>query len=254
MTSRAKFCSVANQWTSLSRFRQQQVRQHTDRALLPPLRYNECHGQRAGSAVSDRTNDVRLWVEALAPYESTRPLKTKHTSILWQGTVTLLMAMGVAFTLWSYGQIEGASTHRRDFRAVIGATDDLLYVEDNRANMESAAQLIGRRLDMRMLHAEDGPRCNVLARAQQPDVILTDINLPGVSGLQALGLLHEDPLTRHVPGLAWSANAMPCEIEWGTQADFHRDLTQPIRISEFMPALDGQPVAGTFRLGAMAMI
>lgn len=245
---------MANQWTSLSRFRQQHVRQHTDRALPPPLRYDECHGQRAGSAVSDRPNDVRLWVEALAPYESTRPLKIQHTSILRQGTVTRLLAMDVASMFWSYGQIEGASTHRRDSRAVIGATDDLLYVEDNGATMDLVAQLIGRRLDIRMLHAEDGPRCNALARAQQPDVILTDINLPGVSGLQAPGLLHEDPLTRQVPVPAWSANAMPREIEWGTQADFHRDLTQPIRISEFMPALDGPPGAGTFHLGAMAMI
>lgn len=114
----------------------------------------------------------------------------------------------------------------------------LLYVEDNRANMELVAQLIARRPDMRLLRAEDGLRGIALARAQQPDVILMDINLPGISGLQALGLLREDPLTRHIPVLALSANAMPRDIERGMEAGFYRYLTKPIKISEFMQALD----------------
>ncbi len=114
----------------------------------------------------------------------------------------------------------------------------LLYVEDNLANMELVAQLIARRPGMRLLRAEDGTRGVALARTSLPDVILMDINLPGISGLQALGLLHDDPLTRHIPVLALSANAMPRDVEKGLEAGFFRYLTKPIKIGEFMEALD----------------
>ncbi|MDO8772551.1 MAG: ATP-binding protein, partial [Burkholderiaceae bacterium] len=114
----------------------------------------------------------------------------------------------------------------------------LLYVEDNRANMQLVEQLIARRPDMRLLSAGDALRGIALARSQQPQVILMDINLPGISGLQALAILRDDPATRHIPVLAISANAMPRDIEKGLAAGFFRYLTKPIRINEFMEALD----------------
>ena len=118
------------------------------------------------------------------------------------------------------------------------AVRTLLYVEDNEANMELVAQLIARRSDMRLLRAEDGVRGIAMARTHLPDVILMDINLPGISGLQALGLLHDDPLTTHIPVMALSANAMPRDVEKGLEAGFFRYLTKPIKIAEFMLALD----------------
>jgi len=114
----------------------------------------------------------------------------------------------------------------------------LLYVEDNRANLELVAQLIARRPDMRLLSAGDGMRGITLARIHQPDVILMDINLPGISGIQALKILREDPVTAHIPVLALSANAMPRDIEKGLEAGFFRYLTKPIKLDEFMEALD----------------
>jgi PAS domain S-box-containing protein len=114
----------------------------------------------------------------------------------------------------------------------------LLYVEDNRANMELVRQLIARRPDMRLFGAEDAMRGMALAREHQPDVILLDINLPGINGLQALKILQEDRATRHIPVLALSANAMPSDIERGLAAGFLRYMTKPIRIAEFMDALD----------------
>jgi CheY-like chemotaxis protein len=114
----------------------------------------------------------------------------------------------------------------------------LLYVEDNQANMELVAQLVARRPELRLLRAEDGMRGIALARAHVPDVILMDINLPGISGLQALHILREDPVTQHIPILALSANAMPRDIEKGLQAGFLRYLTKPLKIGEFMEALD----------------
>jgi signal transduction histidine kinase/CheY-like chemotaxis protein len=114
----------------------------------------------------------------------------------------------------------------------------LLYVEDNRANLELVEQLISRRPGMRLLGAGDGVRGIELARTHQPQVILLDINLPGMSGLQVLKILCEDPATKHIPVLALSANAMPHDIEKGLEAGFFRYLTKPIKIREFMTTLD----------------
>ena len=114
----------------------------------------------------------------------------------------------------------------------------LLYVEDNQANMHLVEQLIARRPDMRLLSAGDAILGIALARTHHPDVILMDINLPGMSGIQALKILREDPETAHIPVLAISANAMPHDIEKGLEAGFLRYITKPIDINEFMDALN----------------
>jgi PAS domain S-box-containing protein len=114
----------------------------------------------------------------------------------------------------------------------------LLYVEDNPANLKLVEQLIARRPDMRLLVATDGDLGVQLARANRPEVILMDINLPGISGIEALKILREDPVTAHIPVVALSANAMPRDVEKGMQAGFFRYLTKPIRVNEFMNTLD----------------
>ena len=86
--------------------------------------------------------------------------------------------------------------------------------------------------------AKDGIRGVETARAALPDVILMDINLPGISGLMALGILAEDPKTASIPVIALSANAMPGDIEKGLAAGFFRYLTKPIKVNQFMDTLD----------------
>ena len=86
--------------------------------------------------------------------------------------------------------------------------------------------------------AKDGIRGIEMARAERPDVILMDINLPGISGLVALGILTEDPDTASIPVIAVSANAMPEDIKQGLAAGFFRYLTKPIKVNEFMDTLD----------------
>jgi CheY-like chemotaxis protein len=114
----------------------------------------------------------------------------------------------------------------------------LLYVEDNQANLQLVEQLIARRPDMCLLTAGNGKVGIEMARSNQPEVILMDINLPGMSGIQALKILRMDPLTAHIPVLAISANAMPHDIRNGLEAGFVRYLTKPIKVNEFMNALD----------------
>ncbi len=114
----------------------------------------------------------------------------------------------------------------------------LLYVEDNPANLMLIEDLIARRADIRLLSARDGIRGVEIARASLPDVILMDINLPGISGIKALRILAEDPITAHIPVIALSANAVPRDIEKGLEAGFFRYLTKPIKVNEFMNTLD----------------
>ena len=114
----------------------------------------------------------------------------------------------------------------------------LLYVEDNPANLMLIEDLIARRPDIRLLSARDGNRGIEIARASRPDVILMDINLPGISGIKALRILAEDPTTAHIPVIALSANAIPRDIEKGLEAGFFRYLTKPIKVNEFMETLD----------------
>jgi CheY-like chemotaxis protein len=71
----------------------------------------------------------------------------------------------------------------------------------------------------------DGTLGIELARDNQPEVILMDINLPGISVIEALKILREDPATGHIPGVALSANAVPRDIEKGLLAGFFRYLT-----------------------------
>jgi PAS domain S-box-containing protein len=114
----------------------------------------------------------------------------------------------------------------------------LLYVEDNPANLMLVEDLIARRSDIRLISASDGSRGVEAALASLPDVILMDINLPGISGIEALRILSEDLSTAHIPIIALSANAIPRDIQKGLEAGFFRYLTKPIKIDEFMDSLD----------------
>ena len=129
------------------------------------------------------------------------------------------------------GSVEAPTPHAH-------ATHTLLYVEDNPANLMLVEQLIARRANTRLLSAADATAGIALARLHQPEVILMDINLPGISGIRALKLLREDPLTRHIPVIAISANAMPHDVRKGVEAGFFSYLTKPIRVEAFMTAMD----------------
>ncbi|AMC36926.1 hybrid sensor histidine kinase/response regulator [Janthinobacterium sp. B9-8] len=119
-----------------------------------------------------------------------------------------------------------------------GAAYTMLYVEDNPANLMLVESLMMRRPDIRLLSARDGKRGIEIARTSLPDIILMDINLPGISGIEALQILAQDLNTAHIPVVAISANAMVRDIEKGLAAGFFRYLTKPIKVYEFMETLD----------------
>ena len=113
----------------------------------------------------------------------------------------------------------------------------LLYVEDNPANLELVEQIIARRPGLRLLSAATGKLGIELARTTQPEVILMDINLPDINGIEVMSILRNNPSTAHIPIVAISANAMPDDIKKGLQAGFFRYITKPIKVKEFMETL-----------------
>lgn len=114
----------------------------------------------------------------------------------------------------------------------------LLYIEDNPANLMLVEDIIARRQDVTLLTAIDGKSGIEMARDALPDVILMDINLPGLSGIEVLKILHEDPAIAHIPVLAISANAMPHDIQRGVQAGFFDYITKPLKVNEFINTMD----------------
>jgi PAS domain S-box-containing protein len=114
----------------------------------------------------------------------------------------------------------------------------LLYVEDNPANLKLVEQIIARHPEIRLLTAVDGNSGIGIARGSLPDLILMDINLPDINGFEALKILRSEPATAKIPVIAVSASAMPLDVERGLKAGFFRYLTKPIKVTEFMEAMD----------------
>ena len=107
----------------------------------------------------------------------------------------------------------------------------VLYIEDNPANLRLVNQLLGRQSNIHMWSAHEPLLGLELAAEHQPDLILLDINLPGLSGYEVLKHLRQSTTTRHIPVIAISANAMPKDIEKGKQAGFDDYITKPIDIN-----------------------
>ena len=152
-------------------------------------------------------------------------------SVFWVELNLTLAPVIVADTQQSMALAEANTQGKRPLQT-------LLYVEDNPTNLMLVEDLVARRPDICLLSARDAVRGIELARAALPDVILMDINLPGISGLQALRILAQNSSTAHIPVLALSANAVPSDIAKGLEAGFFRYLTKPIKVIEFMETLD----------------
>ncbi|QOY94094.1 response regulator [Massilia sp. UMI-21] len=178
---------------------------------------------------------------------------TKRLVELMGGDIGVSSSPGVGSVFW----IELASTAPLAAPAAEGADDEapqvqaapgeagaqltphlLLYVEDNPANLRLVEEIVRFRSDLRLLSALDGHVGLSLARAHRPEIILMDLNLPGMSGIEVLKQLRADPLTAGIPVIALTANAMPRDIERGMAAGFTRYLTKPIDIDKFTEAIN----------------
>lgn len=114
----------------------------------------------------------------------------------------------------------------------------LLYVEDNPANIRLVDQIIGQLGGIRLLTAPDALTGLELAIERKPDLILADINLPGIDGYELLARLRGRDETRAIPVLALSANAMPDDVDRGLIAGFRHYLTKPLDVRRFREAVE----------------
>jgi CheY-like chemotaxis protein/anti-sigma regulatory factor (Ser/Thr protein kinase) len=173
---------------------------------------------------------------------------SKRLIELMQGMIGVESVVGTGSVFW-IELIADADPHAAFIKNVLKTAAEeripagqhtrlLLYVEDNPANLKLIEQLIVRRPDLRLLTAQNGNDGVNLARGYLPDVILMDINLPGISGIEAMKIIHLDPATAHIPIVALSANAIPSDIEKGLEAGFFRYLTKPIKVNEFFKTLN----------------
>ena len=114
----------------------------------------------------------------------------------------------------------------------------VLYVEDNPANQRLMTDIFEDFGRAQLSCAHEAALGIELARAEQPALILMDINLPGMDGYAALAALKADAATRHIPVVALSANALPADVERGLAAGFADYLTKPLDFSRLYAVLE----------------
>ena len=114
----------------------------------------------------------------------------------------------------------------------------VLYIEDNPSNLRLVAQLFTQRKYIHLITAHTPELGIDLATAQRPDLILLDINMPGMNGYQVLEVFKGDTRLDGVPVIAVTAAAMASEIEQGLAAGFSDYLTKPLDIANFYKVID----------------
>ena len=110
----------------------------------------------------------------------------------------------------------------------------VLYIEDNPSSMQLMEAMIGQIGNVHLLTAYNAELGFDLAKSETPDLILMDINLPGLNGIEVLKQLLDTKETKSIPVIAITANAMPKDIETGLKAGFKDYITKPIDVLDFI--------------------
>ena len=116
------------------------------------------------------------------------------------------------------------------------ANELILIVEDNEQNQKLASDVL-RFKGYRVLVADTAEAGLPMALKEKPDVVLMDIHLPGMNGIQALAKLRADPETRAIPVFAFTASVMPQDRKEITSAGFDGFLSKPINLKEFLETI-----------------
>lgn len=114
----------------------------------------------------------------------------------------------------------------------------ILCIEDNLSNLRLIEVILAARPGIRLLSAMQGSLGMELARQQHPDLVLLDLNLPDIPGIDLLRSLHADDRTREIPVIVISADATPTQITRLLAAGARAYLTKPIEVQEFLTTLD----------------
>ena len=116
---------------------------------------------------------------------------------------------------------------------MISKNKTVLYVEDNPANLDLVLHFLAKYPDIEVLSSINAEEGLLLIKNQLPDLILLDINLPGMSGYDMLAELKRNDLTKKIPVVALTANVMMQDIENGFESGFDDYLTKPLDMEIF---------------------
>jgi PAS domain S-box-containing protein len=171
---------------------------------------------------------------------------SKRLVELMHGQIGMHSQVGVGSSFWVRLARDGSASLRQPVlqpgRAGIagqhpGLAGTVLYIEDNAVNLLLMEAMLAQQTQLRLLSASLPEPGLALARAERPDLILLDIQLPGMDGYEVLRRLRAAPDTRAIPVIAISANAMQGDLERGRAAGFDDYLTKPLDQPQLMAAL-----------------
>ncbi len=179
---------------------------------------------------------------------------TKRLAELMQGRVGFRSTPGAGSEFWVELPAQAATAsevvppHARESHGDrLGAERRrvIVYVEDNDANVSFMRDVLGDFDGVELVTAPTAEMGIEIARARIPDVVIMDINLPGMSGVEALGVLRADEVTKGIPVIALTAAASERDRQRGLQAGFHRYLTKPVKVAELVAGLEALLEPGT---------
>lgn len=174
---------------------------------------------------------------------------TKQLVEMMQGKLEFSSAEAIGTSFW----IDLPTAHEWNISNTITATEKInyapaevqvqrqckvLYVEDNPTNIRLLQQIFSRYPQLILEIAEEAFLGIYKARSLRPDLIILDINLPGMDGYEVLNVLKKDDQTHHIPVIGLSANAMPYDIERGKNSGFFDYLTKPVQINQLIGVLN----------------
>ncbi|MBC7976857.1 MAG: response regulator [Myxococcales bacterium] len=173
---------------------------------------------------------------------------SKRLAGLMQGRIGFASEVGRGSQVWVEIPIYRAAATRQAAPArAISQTSPLatmtsrhkiVYVEDNPSNIAFMRELVNDLAGVELLTAPTAEISLPLIRAHQPAVVIMDINLPGMSGLEATQQLQAWPETRHIPIVGLSAAALIKDTARAKDAGFYRYLTKPVQVAELSATLE----------------
>ena len=149
-------------------------------------------------------------------------------------TVTLPAAPGHGMP----AQHSASASHPPEAGSLRGPRRTVLYAEDNPMNVELVREVMRLREDLRLIVARSGREAIGMAQRERPDLLLLDMHLGDMTGLDIVRTLASDPRLARVPAVALSADAMPAPIAAAEKAGFKAYLTKPLDIAQFLRCLD----------------